>query len=48
MALIPVLTVALAHRLVRLLAAVCAVGLLGGLVVGVWFLGESLCMRKNH
>ncbi|KAG7243158.1 hypothetical protein INR49_016533, partial [Caranx melampygus] len=37
-----------AHRLVRLLAAVCAVGLLGGLAVGVWFLGESLCLRKNN
>lgn len=31
-----------AHRLLRLLAAVCAVGLLGGFAVGVWFLGESL------
>lgn len=29
----------------RLLAAVCTVGLLGGLAVGVWFLGES--MRKK-
>uniref|UniRef100_A0A3P8SH02 Transmembrane serine protease 5 n=1 Tax=Amphiprion percula TaxID=161767 RepID=A0A3P8SH02_AMPPE len=34
--------------MVKLLAAVCAVGLLGGLVVGVWFLGESLCLRKNQ
>ncbi|XP_041851355.1 transmembrane protease serine 5 isoform X2 [Melanotaenia boesemani] len=31
-----------ARRLVRLLAAVCAVGLLGGLVVGVWFLVKLL------
>ncbi|MEQ2218577.1 hypothetical protein XENOCAPTIV_005232 [Xenoophorus captivus] len=31
-----------AHRLVRLLAAVCAVGLLGGLLVGVWFLVKLL------
>ncbi|XP_071768959.1 transmembrane protease serine 5 [Centroberyx gerrardi] len=31
-----------AHRLVRLLAAVCAVGLLGGLAVGVWFLVRLL------
>ena len=30
-----------ANRLVRVLAAVCAVGLLGGLAVGVWFLGET-------
>ncbi|XP_038159297.1 transmembrane protease serine 5 isoform X1 [Cyprinodon tularosa] len=30
------------HRLVRLLAAVCAVGLLGGLLVGVWFLVKLL------
>ncbi|XP_044210526.1 transmembrane protease serine 5 [Thunnus albacares] len=30
------------HRLVRLLAAVCAVGLLGGLAVGVWFLVKLL------
>uniref|UniRef100_A0A3Q2G3F2 Transmembrane serine protease 5 n=1 Tax=Cyprinodon variegatus TaxID=28743 RepID=A0A3Q2G3F2_CYPVA len=37
-ALTLLLTVTLAHRLVRLLAAVCAVGLLGGLLVGVWFL----------
>uniref|UniRef100_A0A3B4AC44 Uncharacterized protein n=1 Tax=Periophthalmus magnuspinnatus TaxID=409849 RepID=A0A3B4AC44_9GOBI len=29
---------ALAHRLVRCMAALCAVGLLGGLAVGVWFL----------
>lgn len=32
-----------ANRLVRVLAAVCAVGLLGGLAVGVWFLGEKSC-----
>ncbi|CAB1434952.1 unnamed protein product [Pleuronectes platessa] len=31
-----------AHRLVRLLAALCAVGLLGGLAVGVWFLVKLL------
>ncbi|KAM6933186.1 transmembrane protease serine 5 isoform 2-T2 [Xenentodon cancila] len=31
-----------AHRLVRLLAVACAVGLLGGLVVGVWFLVKLL------
>ncbi|XP_056139688.1 transmembrane protease serine 5 [Lampris incognitus] len=31
-----------AHRLVRLLAAVCAVGILGGLAVGVWFLVRLL------
>ncbi|KAF7669822.1 hypothetical protein LDENG_00134100 [Lucifuga dentata] len=31
-----------AHRLLRLLAAVCAVGLLGGLAVGVWFLVRLL------
>ncbi|XP_034723549.1 transmembrane protease serine 5 isoform X2 [Etheostoma cragini] len=31
-----------AHRLVRLLAVVCAVGLLGGLAVGVWFLVKLL------
>ncbi|XP_047191726.1 transmembrane protease serine 5 [Scophthalmus maximus] len=31
-----------AHRLVRLLAAVCAVGILGGLAVGVWFLVKLL------
>lgn len=30
-----------ANRLVRVLAAVCAVGLLGGLAVGVWFLGKT-------
>ncbi|KAM4742700.1 transmembrane protease serine 5 isoform 4-T4 [Anableps anableps] len=35
-----------AHRLVRLLAAVCAVGLLGGLLVGVWFL-VKLLLRPN-
>uniref|UniRef100_A0A3Q2XL89 Transmembrane serine protease 5 n=1 Tax=Hippocampus comes TaxID=109280 RepID=A0A3Q2XL89_HIPCM len=33
--------VTVAHRLVRLLAAVCALGILGGLAVGVWFLGEQ-------
>lgn len=42
------ITADLAHRLVRLLAAVCVVGLLGGLAVGVWFLGESLHLRKNQ
>ncbi|XP_064880506.1 transmembrane protease serine 5 isoform X2 [Oncorhynchus nerka] len=31
-----------ANRLVRVLAAVCAVGLLGGLAVGVWFLVRLL------
>ncbi|CAB1347966.1 unnamed protein product, partial [Coregonus sp. 'balchen'] len=31
-----------AHRLVRVLAAVCAVGLLGGLAIGVWFLVRLL------
>uniref|UniRef100_A0AAV2J5L6 Transmembrane protease serine 5 n=1 Tax=Knipowitschia caucasica TaxID=637954 RepID=A0AAV2J5L6_KNICA len=31
-----------AHRLVRFLAALCAVGLLGGLAVGVWFLVKLL------
>uniref|UniRef100_A0AAZ3QQ40 Transmembrane protease serine 5 n=1 Tax=Oncorhynchus tshawytscha TaxID=74940 RepID=A0AAZ3QQ40_ONCTS len=31
-----------AHRLVRVLVAVCAVGLLGGLAVGVWFLVRLL------
>ncbi|XP_019729768.1 transmembrane protease serine 5 isoform X1 [Hippocampus comes] len=31
-----------AHRLVRLLAAVCALGILGGLAVGVWFLVKFL------
>uniref|UniRef100_A0A3B3UVR3 Transmembrane serine protease 5 n=1 Tax=Poecilia latipinna TaxID=48699 RepID=A0A3B3UVR3_9TELE len=45
--LIPLLTVSAAHRLVRLLAAVCAVGLLGGLLVGVWFLGESMSGATN-
>ncbi|XP_075892493.1 transmembrane protease serine 5 [Nelusetta ayraudi] len=30
------------HRLLRLLAAVCAVGLLGGFAVGVWFLVKLL------
>lgn len=39
------LTATSAHRLLRLLAAVCAVGLLGGFAVGVWFLGESVCCR---
>lgn len=43
MALTLAVIVTSARRLVRLLAAVCAVGLLGGLAVGVWFLGESLC-----
>ena len=42
-ALTGVIIVPSAHRLLRLLAAVCAVGLLGGFAVGVWFLGESLC-----
>lgn len=41
------LTVALAHRLVRLLTAVCAIGLLGGLAVGVWFLGKPLHLMKQ-
>ncbi|KAM8903303.1 LOW QUALITY PROTEIN: transmembrane protease serine 5 [Spinachia spinachia] len=36
-----------AHRLVRLLSAVCAVGLLGGLVVGVWFL-VKLLLRPSY
>ncbi|XP_076592108.1 transmembrane protease serine 5 isoform X2 [Chaetodon auriga] len=36
-----------AHRLVRLLAAVCAVGLLGGLAVGVWFL-VKLLLRPSY
>ncbi|XP_055008204.1 transmembrane protease serine 5 [Boleophthalmus pectinirostris] len=31
-----------AHRLVRCMAALCAVGLLGGLAVGVWFLVKLL------
>ncbi|XP_061638086.1 transmembrane protease serine 5 isoform X2 [Phyllopteryx taeniolatus] len=31
-----------AHRLVRLVAAVCALGLLGGLAVGVWLLVKFL------
>ncbi|KAJ8391246.1 hypothetical protein AAFF_G00095130 [Aldrovandia affinis] len=31
-----------AHRLVRVLAAVCAVGILGGVVVGVWFIVKLL------
>ncbi|XP_029629091.1 transmembrane protease serine 5-like isoform X1 [Salmo trutta] len=31
-----------AHRLVRVLVAVCGVGLLGGLAVGVWFLVRLL------
>ncbi|XP_027136260.1 transmembrane protease serine 5 [Larimichthys crocea] len=36
-----------AHRLVKLLAAVCAVGLLGGLAVGVWFL-VKLLLRPSY
>ncbi|XP_054462137.1 transmembrane protease serine 5 [Anoplopoma fimbria] len=36
-----------AHRLVRLLAAVCAVGLLGGSAVGVWFL-VKLLLRPSY
>ncbi|KAK5868796.1 hypothetical protein PBY51_009773 [Eleginops maclovinus] len=36
-----------AQRLVRLLAAVCAVGLLGGLAVGVWFLVKIL-LRPSY
>ncbi|XP_064158527.1 transmembrane protease serine 5 [Anguilla rostrata] len=31
-----------AHRLVRVLAAVCAVGILGGVAVGVWFIVKLL------
>ncbi|XP_008307721.1 transmembrane protease serine 5 [Cynoglossus semilaevis] len=31
-----------AHRLLRLLAALCALGLLGGVAVGVWFLVKLL------
>ncbi|XP_077467109.1 transmembrane protease serine 5 isoform X2 [Stigmatopora argus] len=37
-----------AHRLLRLLAAVCALGLLGGLAIGIWFLVKFLLKPSSN
>ncbi|XP_077579019.1 transmembrane protease serine 5 [Stigmatopora nigra] len=37
-----------AHRLLRMLAAVCALGLLGGLAIGIWFLVKFLLKPSSN